>query len=415
MNYFINGRYIKSTVIHKAIEDAYAPYSMQHRYPFTALHFTIDPQYIDINVHPQKMEIRFTDAQGIYQSVYHAVSLGLKKREHIPAVTFGSSGVSSSMEQKSPVQGKHTEDSDADSKESRLKEIRPKEEQAESVRTQDFAKRTETVGKDIGQSAGTGIDEAVKKTASGKTHRKREPESFETRRRSTGEGISPSVQMLEMVKEQAAYGKAEQESLFGEGLLSDKALKECRIVGQVFATYWIVEYEGCMYLIDQHAAHEKVLYERFMKQLKEKKAATQLMQPPLILTLSMAEEQAVREHQEIFEQLGYQIEPFGGREYAVTGVPAHLPSVGEEELLKEVIDTLVDEHGRETPEILLDKVASMSCKAAVKGNNRLPEAQIHTLLKELMTLENPYHCPHGRPTMIKMTKQELEKKFKRIV
>lgn len=139
------------------------------------------------------------------------------------------------------------------------------------------------------------------------------------------------------------------------------------------------------------------------------------MQPPLILTLSMAEEQAVREHQEIFEQLGYQIEPFGGREYAVTGVPAHLPSVGEEELLKEVIDTLVDEHGRETPEILLDKVASMSCKAAVKGNNRLPEAQIHTLLKELMTLENPYHCPHGRPTMIKMTKQELEKKFKRIV
>lgn len=171
-----------------------------------------------------------------------------------------------------------------------------------------------------------------------------------------------------------------------------------------------------MYLVDQHAAHEKVLYERFMKELANKEPMTQLLQPPVILTLSMAQQQAVLEHEEVFAKLGYQIEPFGGREFAVSGVPAHLPTVGTQELLLEVIDSLTEDTGRtRTPEILLEKVASMSCKAAVKGNNKLPIEQMQELLKELMSLENPYHCPHGRPTMISMTKTELEKRFKRIV
>ena len=171
-----------------------------------------------------------------------------------------------------------------------------------------------------------------------------------------------------------------------------------------------------MYLVDQHAAHEKVLYERFMHELQKKEPMTQLLQPPIILSLTLAQQQTVEDNMDIFTRLGYQIENFGGREYAVNGVPAHLPSVGNQELLIEVIDSLSEEQGRrQTPEILLDKVASMSCKAAVKGNSKLPVEQMQELLKELMTLENPYHCPHGRPTMITMTKRELEKKFKRIV
>ena len=184
---------------------------------------------------------------------------------------------------------------------------------------------------------------------------------------------------------------------------------------QVFDTYWILQYDNAMYMVDQHAAHEKVLYERFMKKLAEKKPMVQMLQPPVILTLTMQEEEAVKNNMTVFEELGYQIEPFGGREYAVSGVPSHLPHIGNEELLKEVIDTLVDEHDHRTPDILKDKIASMSCKAAVKGNNRLPREQMEELLRELMTLENPYHCPHGRPTMIKMTKTEMDKKFKRIV
>ena len=209
---------------------------------------------------------------------------------------------------------------------------------------------------------------------------------------------------------------AKQENLFEEGILSGREQKEIKIIGQVFSTYWILQYEDKMYLVDQHAAHEKVLYEQFMKELEKKEPMTQLLQPPVILTLSMAQQQAVEENGDVFEKLGYQIEPFGGREYAVSGVPAHLPSVGTQELLLEVIDGLAEDAGRtSTPEILLEKVASMSCKAAVKGNSRLPAMQMHELLKQLMTLENPYHCPHGRPTMISMTKTELEKRFKRIV
>ena len=206
-----------------------------------------------------------------------------------------------------------------------------------------------------------------------------------------------------------------QESFFDKGILSEQAQKEVKIIGQVFDTYWILQYDNAMYMVDQHAAHEKVLYERFMKQFSEKKPMVQLLQPPVVLTLTMQEEQAVKEHMSVFEELGYQIEPFGGREYVVNGVPAHLPQIGNEELLKEVIDAMVDEHSRPTPDILKNKIASMSCKAAVKGNNRLPREQMEELLRELMTLENPYHCPHGRPTMIKMTKTELDKKFKRIV
>lgn len=407
MNYFINGRYIKSSTIHKAIEDAYQPYSMQHRYPFTALHFTIDSRFIDINVHPQKMEIRFTDARGVYQSVYHAVSEALKHREFIPEVTLSApkeKQLKKSVRAPEPFEKKRTDSLKLLEEMKRLNETLDRTEQ-ENLPP---AKKQEA-------------DDPVLKNNTQESFQKPEitKQNMTETLRETAEyqNTSPEEPVVHHAASETAkqLQKPAQETLFEEGILSEKAQKDVLIIGQVFNTYWILQYEDGMYLVDQHAAHEKVLYERFMKQLNEKKPMTQLLQPPVILTLSMQEEQAVKDGADIFTKLGYQIEPFGGREYAVTGVPAHLPTVGEEELLKEVIDTMVDEHARSTPEILLDKVASMSCKAAVKGNNRLPKEQMYELLKELMTLENPYHCPHGRPTMIKMTKQELEKKFKRIV
>ena len=200
-----------------------------------------------------------------------------------------------------------------------------------------------------------------------------------------------------------------------QGALEDQALRELHIVGQVFQTYWILQYEDAMYLVDQHAAHEKVLYERFMKQLQEKQPMIQMVQPPMILSLSMQEEQALKEHQELFRELGFEIESFGGREYAISGIPAHLPSIEVQALFVEALALCGRQRGVDTPEILLDKIASMSCKAAVKGNNELDFRQAEELMRELMSLDNPYHCPHGRPTMIRMTKRELEKKFKRIV
>lgn len=391
MNYFINGRYIKSSTIHKAIEDAYQPYNMQHRYPFTVLHFTVAPELVDINVHPQKMEIRFSDAQGIYQSVYHAISEALKHREFIPEVSLAAPAPKA-VPKKGQNTAKPVREPEMFEKK-RMQSVQILEEikkEDERLKQQGIMRESAVYGKQDSKAIA------------------REPGQTEK--------IGNSVPNTEHTNE-VKYNvhNPVQESFFDNGILSEQAQKEVKIIGQVFDTYWILQYDSAMYMVDQHAAHEKVLYERFMRQFSEKKPMVQLLQPPVVLTLTMQEEQAVKEHMSVFEELGYQIEPFGGREYVVNGVPAHLPQIGNEELLKEVIDAMVDEHSRPTPDILKDKIASMSCKAAVKGNNRLPKEQMEELLRELMTLENPYHCPHGRPTMIKMTKTELDKKFKRIV
>ena len=423
MNYFINGRYIKSSTIHKAIEDAYQPYTMQHRYPFTVLHFTVAPELVDINVHPQKMEIRFSDAQGIYQSVYHAISEALKHREFIPEVSLASPA-SQPVPKKGQATAKPVREPEMFEKK-RMQSVQILEEikkQDEILKQQGIMRESAVYGKQDRADASKIIDDVSDmestKAAGNAVLNIRQTEEAVSTAPNIGqvEIVENIVQNTEHTKE-VKYNvhNPVQESFFDKGILSEQAQKEVKIIGQVFDTYWILQYDNAMYMVDQHAAHEKVLYERFMKQFSEKKPMVQLLQPPVVLTLTMQEEQAVKEHMSVFEELGYQIEPFGGREYVVNGVPAHLPQIGNEELLKEVIDAMVDEHSRPTPDILKDKIASMSCKAAVKGNNRLPREQMEELLRELMTLENPYHCPHGRPTMIKMTKTELDKKFKRIV
>lgn len=408
MNYFINGRYIKSSTIHKAIEDAYQPYNMQHRYPFTVLHFTVAPELVDINVHPQKMEIRFSDAQGIYQSVYHAISEALKHREFIPEVSLASPA-SKPVPKKGQNTTKPVREPEMFEKK-RMQSVQILEEikkEDERLKQQGIMRETAVYGKqDSKEVTGNTVSNNGQTETAGST----------VSNMGQTETIGNSVPNTEHTNE-VKYNvhNPVQESFFDNGILSEQAQKEVKIIGQVFDTYWILQYDSAMYMVDQHAAHEKVLYERFMRQFSEKKPMVQFLQPPVVLTLTMQEEQAVKEHMSVFEELGYQIEPFGGREYVVNGVPAHLPQIGNEELLKDVIDAMVDEHSRPTPDILKDKIASMSCKAAVKGNNRLPKEQMEELLRELMTLENPYHCPHGRPTMIKMTKTELDKKFKRIV
>ena len=436
MNYFINGRYIKSSTIHKAIEDAYQPYTMQHRYPFTVLHFTVAPELVDINVHPQKMEIRFSDAQGIYQSVYHAISEALKHREFIPEVSLASPA-SKPVPKKGQATAKPVREPEMFEKK-RMQSVQILEEikkQDEILKQQGIMRESAVYGKQDRADASKIMDdvsdmESTKAAGNAVPNIRQTEEAVSTAPNigQTEEAVStaPNIGQVEIVEnivqntehtKEVKYNvhNPVQESFFDKGILSEQAQKEVKIIGQVFDTYWILQYDNAMYMVDQHAAHEKVLYERFMKQFSEKKPMVQLLQPPVVLTLTMQEEQAVKEHMSVFEELGYQIEPFGGREYVVNGVPAHLPQIGNEELLKEVIDAMVDEHSRPTPDILKDKIASMSCKAAVKGNNRLPREQMEELLRELMTLENPYHCPHGRPTMIKMTKTELDKKFKRIV
>lgn len=455
MNYFINGRYIRSTVIHRAIEEAYSQYTMQHRYPFTVLHLTIDPQYIDVNVHPQKMEIRFTREQEIFQSIYHAVAEGLKQKEFIPEIRL----------QREPQIGRKKDRGNEPF------EIKRRAERKEAGNTkplpqtqQDRTGQEDPTGSVQNTSQTGNVKPPQEEIHSGKDIPQREKVQFGRREQSQGTGRSeminqpqkaaplketrqipdvPQDREMGQPQETGIFHKAEQaglplqeteaesrqrqqvaepvpvygkqQSLFGDGILSDQAVNEIRMVGQIFSTYWIMEYEDSMYLVDQHAAHEKVLYERFMKQIRGHQPMIQMTQPPIVLTLSMAEQQILEEQEELFTALGFQIESFGGREYAVTGVPAHLPTVNTVDMLTDALDMLAGHHGGTTPELLLERVASMSCKAAVKGNHRLDVRQAEELIREMMTLENPYHCPHGRPTMIRMSKRELEKKFKRIL
>lgn len=402
INYFINGRYIKSSVIHQAIENAYSPYTMQHRYPFAALHFTVNPEYLDVNVHPQKMEIRFTNEKELFSDIFHTLEDALKGRELIPEVTFGKE----------------------ENKKTDKKELINRKQDKTTYET----KNSEQNLNDLGVNDNTHIKEVNDKNLSGdlvegNVHLKK-PSTDDLNsffgRQDKIKSLKSDLPWqdnnhinMEFAEPRPIYGN-KQENLFDTGILSDRAKTEVQIIGQVFSTYWVLQYNDKMYLVDQHAAHEKVLYERFMKQIKEKEPQVQFIKPPIVLTLSMREGQVVEENIEVFEKMGYLIEHFGGREYVVNGVPAQLPTIATEGLLLGIIDDLVMETGKNTPDILLERMASMSCKAAVKGNKNLPYEQAKELLTELMTLENPYNCPHGRPTMICMTKREIEKKFKRI-
>ncbi len=481
INYFINGRYIKSQIVTRAIEEAYSSYTMQHRYPFTALNFEIAPNLIDVNVHPQKMEVRFANEKELYSVIYNAVADTLSHKEFIPEVSFGKEEKpqKSQVKQKpvqvpvknievknpvvSPVAANIENERVAssvvhtisDTEKAFNKEdlsVKEKEEDIYIVSDIKISSQNDNVAKNkdlntnavalneneikiqdtkpdtINNDIVKKIEDNIKsdlKDIGAVTLRKPTQEEInkifaKTQRETVAERQKPEaseVNLTQSVAEQAEYNvkSAKQETLFDTEIMSKQAEKDIKIIGQVFSTYWILQYGDSMFMIDQHAAHEKVLYERFMKKFAENEVYTQLVQPPVVLSLSMLEQQVVEENMELFEKLGYNIENFGGKEYMVTGVPAQLPDVSVEELLIEIIDSLVADKGKKTPEMLLDRIATMSCKAAVKGGSNLSVEQAQELLKELMMLENPYNCPHGRPTMIKMTKKELEKKFKRIV
>ena len=427
-NYYINGRYVKSKIIMKAIEDAYKPYMMQHKYPFVCLKFEVPGDEVDINVHPTKMEVRFQKQKEIYESVYEALLFAIGGKELIPEVKF---------EEKESELKKVESDKKVHKKENGPEpfEVKRKESFLEALsfgqkrepQNQIREDRPEWKAKKEPQSNNVSVQpDKVKDTEVGVSQviEKKENQRKETILETVSEaGLEKQAEAvkLETKTQEIRQPKLEQREetkqmeLFDDRLLSKRSRKHHRIIGQLFETYWLVEYDEKFYIIDQHAAHEKVLYERFMKQISENKVMVQMVNPPIVLSLSMVEQQVVDDNIEIFKELGYTIEAFGGREYIVTGIPAQLPDIATTDLLMEIIDDLVNGKTSLSKDVLLERVATMSCKAAVKGNNELPLEQAHELLKELMSLENPYNCPHGRPTMIRMSKYEIEKKFKRIV
>lgn len=371
--YFINGRYIKSNLLSRAIEEAYKPYLMQHQYPFAVLYFTIDSTLLDINVHPTKMELRFSNQPMIFEKLVENLRNKLSHRELIPQVPV--------VEEK---------------KKPEPKILKPIPEPFEK-------KRLEAVRQSIQK-------DSPYEPKFERTFEKKAPVSYKTEEQIPEATKSPKKTQEDTVPQVQETVTYEQTSF-----LDVKSVKQHRIIGQVFDTYWLVEFDEKLYIIDQHAAHEKVLYERTMKQLAKKEHTSQRISPPVILTLSLLEEETLQKFHPQFEKIGYEIEHFGGNEYAVSAVPGNMFRLDTKDLMIQMLDELEHLPENGAPDMILERVASMSCKAAVKGNHHLSYQEAEHLIGELLTLENPYHCPHGRPTIIAMTKYELEKKFKRIV
>lgn len=381
-NYYVNGRYVKSKIITKAIEDAYHTFMMQHKYPFTSLYLTICGEDVDINVHPTKMEVRFSNQQQVYQEVYQAVLTGLSQKELIPQVTLDSEkqekpkAILPEVKQKNTPEPFEQQRKIREEKAVSVKEVR--ETPVYSVKKPSLAEKPSSV-------------------------------------KSPSPAEKPSSVPIENNNKILSETAPKQMELFDGKLLSAEGKKHHKIIGQIFETYWLVQMEDKLYIIDQHAAHEKVLYERIVRQLKNRQMNSQLLSPPLIISLNLQEQEKMKRYLDVFHSMGFEIESFGGREYSIRAVPQDLFGMTGEVFFIEILDHLEEDITSKTPEVLSDKMATMACKAAVKGNQQLSFLEASALIDELLELDNPYNCPHGRPTIISMTKYELEKKFKRIV
>ncbi len=402
-NYFINGRYIKSALLSKAVEEAYKGFLMQHQYPFCVLYFTIDTDLLDVNVHPTKMELRFSNNEEIYRGLYQIIRDALTHKEFIPDVPVDKER----EEARIPVAQKLPEPFEK----KRIQELRhavakdspyePKYPARDRLRaTPESQQKPENLSVFENLLASSGSVKKEPKQAEVLS----EPDTY----------MAVQMPASEKPKERAVY---EQQSLMAENkeFLTTDAAKKHRIIGQLFDTYWLIEYEDKLFIIDQHAAHEKVLYERTMARVRSQSFSSQTLSPPIILTLNLAEQEMLHKYEAQIRMFGYEIEPFGGKEYAINAIPAEFEGIDMKRMFIDMLDDFSNISGREAPELILEKVASMSCKAAIKGGNSISRAEAQQLIDELLTLENPYHCPHGRPTIISMSKYELEKKFKRIV
>ena len=401
-NYYINGRYVKSKILMKAIEEAYKPYMMQHKYPFVCLHYDIEGEEIDVNVHPTKMEVRFQNQGAVYNATYDMITAALSHREMIPEVEL-EKRTEPKQEKTAPPEPFETGYKQQAKKwESSIKEAKTPYVAA------DLKPAIQKPSIPVPSVPQTGLQPAMAEPARKAATVKSElPGSV----RPQTEVHTPTVSEKPSVSPE----KPVQMELFDDRLLSKKARLHHRIIGQLFETYWMVEYDNKFYIIDQHAAHEKVLYERFMKEFANREIVTQMVSPPQVISLNLQEDLLLKTHMELFKRFGFEISEFGGREYSIHGVPANLYGISVQNFFVELLDSLENENARQPLDILTGRIATAACKAAVKGNNTLSVQEADKLIDELLGLDNPYHCPHGRPTIISMTKYELEKKFKRIV
>ena len=417
-NYFVNRRYVKSKILSKAIEEGYQPYMMQHRYPFCVVHITVPPESVDVNVHPTKMEVRFSNQNSIYKLIADNISEFLSQQEMIPQATLGQDKKSKKKEEK--------------------KQEAPEPFEKERRLADTVANAANLLREDTGYNRGKNDTSVI--FASSYDDAKTEKEPFFVDNRAPIQPQSSSVTAnsqpnpvqnkilgappkendmqnsgIIKAKDQIIVEKPEQLNFFDEKLLTREAKQEYRIVGQIFDTYWIIEYRDKMLMIDQHAAHEKVKYEQILKKVEANEVYTQTLTPPVVISVTPQEADIINSYAKYFEELGFEIEDFGMNAFAIRGVPLDLFSYQIKDLFEEILTQMSESPVKGVPQIIREKIASMACKAAVKGNNSLSFSEADRLIEQLLELDNPYNCPHGRPTIISMSKYEVEKKFKRTV
>ena len=454
-NYYINGRYVKNKIITKAIEDGYKGLVMQHKFPFVSLRIEMDGNDLDVNVHPAKREVRFARETEVYTAIYETVRKVLTHRELIPQVSVGKDEPTSRTEQIKP--GNIPEPFEV----KRRQEMYGHPNRTENIASHAAPTASEVrstapvpsipYNKPTNGTASYGSAETTHNSSASSADKykrvdslrenpvyesqpftKEEEEMFSgTLKDGRNENSATETADYEVISEKPAESappevdnepikSQEQEppkqlELFEERLLAPESRSRHRLIGQLFDTYWLVQFEDNFYIIDQHAAHEKVYYERFVKQFQSQNIQSQYVSPPLIVSLSLEEENLLKANKKYFRDFGFEIEPFGGREYSISAVPSSLLGMTEEELFLEMLDHLTADGSKDAFEIFASRLATMACKAAVKGNHSMSPQEADKLIDELLTLKNPYNCPHGRPTIIAMSKTEIEKKFKRIV
>jgi len=397
-NIFVNGRYIKDNIISKAVEDGFGDRLMQHQYPFCALNFDLDG--VDVNVHPRKMEVRFSDRNFVYDNTKEAVEEIFITQSAVREVPVGKTSNEKKIFVNTP-----------EPFENRRRDM---SEMPEKVLQNNY----EDITKDTLHS--TGSDDEIKWTLPKENMYNPKDDMSFIKDENTKRVYSDINDLSNKSIKDVNVGNIDDANPSGIkpsqlSFFESESKKYMKVIGQVFDTYWIVQLENEMYIIDQHAAHEKVMYERLLKESKANKLSSQMINPPIIVTLTDLEQNVLNEHMDEFRGIGFDIEEFGGKEYKINAIPNIFPSIPKAELFNEMLSDSTNYDVISPSELILAKVASMSCKAAIKGNMRISLLEANELFDELLSLDNPYNCPHGRPTVIKMTKQEIEKKFKRIV
>lgn len=407
-NYFINGRYVKSNILSRAIEEAYKSFLMQHQYPFTVLYFTFFSE-LDVNVHPTKMELRFDNNNEIYVELCDTIYAILSHKEMIPEVPVDSTPAPKKIvhEYKEPIPEPFEK--------RRINEVRAAE--SRSVYGQSVTSTVKNYSATEPAAKAPAVNEQLTDNTSKLQTAKSSASVSASALIAHTNNSGKSKPETSASYETAQIVTATQQTLgdYDKVFLTESSKKQFSIIGQLFKTYWLIEFEDKLYIIDQHAAHEKVLYEKTMARLANKDFTSQRISPPIVMTLDARECEMLEKYRPQIEQFGYEVEHFGGKEYMISAIPDNLFNIDMKDLFIEMLDDFSNATGRQTPDIITEKVASMSCKAAVKGNDKLTLPEINKLIDELLSLDNPYNCPHGRPTIISMSKYEIEKKFKRIV